>query len=121
MHGHEPPGRWSEAGAHAGGLFRDANVFSDKAALEILKEGETCCLEDYERMLRDTASVKLRPLIGKLVTKQRAHIRSLDGLMSRLENGSSEGEKHEVKGPVTRPSRVRCPGGSGLGERFLSF
>ncbi|MGH8526115.1 MAG: hypothetical protein ACREXY_18500 [Gammaproteobacteria bacterium] len=80
-----PQGKWSEFGAMAGGLFRDANVFSDKAGLEILKEGEECSLEDYEQILQDTATVNnLRPLIGKLVTKQRAHIRSLSGLMSRL-------------------------------------
>lgn len=81
----EPQGKWPEFGTLAGGLFRDANVFSDKAGFAILKEGEECSLEDYEQILQDTATVKnLRPLIGKLVTKQRAHIRSLGGLMLRL-------------------------------------
>jgi hypothetical protein len=80
----KPQGKWSEFGTLAGGLFRDANVFGDTAGLEILKEGEECSLEDYEQMLHDTAVPKnLRPLIRKLVTKQRTHVRCLSGLMSR--------------------------------------
>ena len=68
----------------AGGLFHDAHVFSEKAALRVLKQGEECSLEDYEHMLQDTAMPRtLKPLISKLVRKQRAHIRALSRLMSK--------------------------------------
>lgn len=80
----ESQGKRSELGTLAGGLFRDANVYSDKAGLEILKVGEACTLEDYEQMLQDTAVPKsLRPLIRKLAMKQRTHIRCLSALVSR--------------------------------------
>ncbi|MDQ3565136.1 MAG: hypothetical protein M3436_13690 [Pseudomonadota bacterium] len=80
----EPRNTLSELGTLAGGLFHDAHVFSDKAGLKVLKQGEECGLEDYEHMLQDTAMPRtLKPLISKLASKQRAHIRALSGLMSK--------------------------------------
>ncbi|MGH8487416.1 MAG: hypothetical protein ACREXS_00705 [Gammaproteobacteria bacterium] len=80
----EGPGKWSGLSTVAGGLFHDAHVFSDKAGLKVLKQGEECSLEDYEHMLQDTAMPpSMKPLISKLVRKQRAHIRALSGLMSK--------------------------------------
>ena len=85
----EPQGKWSELGTLAGGLFHDAHVFSDKAGLKVLKQGEECSLEDYEHMLQDTAMPRtLKPLISKLVSKQRAHIRALSGFDVAPENES---------------------------------
>lgn len=97
--GHKAQGKWSEFGTLAGGLFRDANMFSDKAALEILKAGEECSLEDYEQILRDTAIVEtLKPLIGRLVTKQRVRIRSLKDLCRGSRIAGREMNKDDVKG-----------------------
>ena len=56
----------------------------NRAGLRVLKQGEECSLEDYEHMLPDTAMPRtLKPLISKLVSKQRAHIRTL-GLMANV-------------------------------------
>ena len=103
----EPPGKWSELGTLAGGLFHDAHVFSDKAGLKVLKQGEECSLEDYEHTLQDTAMPRtLKPLISKLVSKQRAHIRALSGLMSKdpLLCGSLRRSNDEVE---ARSRRIR--------------
>lgn len=97
----EAPDKWSELGTLAGGLFHDARVFSDKAGLRVLKEGEECSLEDYEHMLQDTTMpLTLKRLISKLVSKQRAHIRALSGLVSTPKNRSLRHEKRNAKDPL---------------------
>ncbi len=97
----EAPDKWSELGTLAGGLFHDAHVFSDKAGLKVLREGEECSLEDYEHMLQDTTIPRtLKPLISKLVSKQRAHIRALSGLVSTPKKGSLGHEKRNAKHPL---------------------
>ncbi|MGH8534176.1 MAG: hypothetical protein ACREV1_16030 [Gammaproteobacteria bacterium] len=97
----EPPGKWSKLGTLAGGLFHDAHVFSDKAGLKVLKGSEECSLEDYEHMLQDTGMPRtLKPLISKLVSKQRTHIRALSGLVSRPQKRSSRHEKRNARDPL---------------------
>ena len=106
----EPRGKWSDLGTLAGGLFHDAHVFSDKAGLKVLKQGEESSLENYEHMLQDAAmSRTLTSLISKLVSKQRAHIRALSGLMSKdpLFCMSFRRSNDEVEARLRRSSPVR--------------
>lgn len=68
----------------AASLFDDGNRFGDKAALETLKEGEESGLKEYQAVLhRDALSPEVKPLIGSLETKQKAHVRALEDLMMR--------------------------------------
>ena len=110
----EAPGKWSELGTLAGGLFRDAHVFSDKARLKVLKQGEECSLENYEHMLQETATPRtLKPLINKLANKQRAHIRALS-VMSKdpsfrvsLRRSNDEVEARSDRSRRSSPVRFR--------------
>ncbi len=69
----------------AASLFGDANPFRDKAALDTLKEGEESGLKEYQAVLhRDALSPEVKPLIGSLETKQKAHVRALKDLMMRV-------------------------------------
>ncbi len=107
----EPQSKWSELSTLASGLFHDAHVFSDKAGLRVLMQGEECSLENYEHMLQDTAmSRTLKPLISKLVSKQRTHIRALSGLMSK-DPLSLRRSNYEV-GKRDRAALAKLAGGS---------
>lgn len=69
----------------AASLFDDGNRFGDKAALEALKEGEESGLKEYQAVLHRAAlSPEVKPLIGCLETKQKAHVRALEDLMMRV-------------------------------------
>lgn len=62
-----------------------AKLFGDKAALKALKEGEENGLKEYQELRADTnIPVEITGLIDNLVAHQRAHIQTLDGLMSRI-------------------------------------
>ncbi len=66
-------------------LFDDVDRFGDKAALEALKEGEESGLKEYQAVLyHDALSPEVKPLIRSLETKQQAHVRALDDLMTRV-------------------------------------
>ncbi len=65
--------------------FGDANPFGHKAALEALKEGEESGLKEYQAVLHhDALPSAVKPLIGSLETKQQAHVRALEDLMTRV-------------------------------------
>ncbi|MGQ0594727.1 MAG: DUF2383 domain-containing protein [Gammaproteobacteria bacterium] len=75
---------WSHRRMDAARLFGDVNRFGDKAALEVLKEGEETGLKEYQAVLHHRAlSPEVKSLIKSLKTKQQAHVRALDNLMSR--------------------------------------
>jgi hypothetical protein len=62
-----------------------AQLFGDKAALKVLKEGEEKGLKEYEDVLGDTGIPQdQKTLISDLLATQRMHVRTIDGLMSRV-------------------------------------
>ncbi|MGH8588852.1 MAG: DUF2383 domain-containing protein [Gammaproteobacteria bacterium] len=61
-----------------------ANIFGDRVVLRALKAGEESGAKRYQEVLEATAvPAELKPLFLDLLAKQEAHIRTLDGLMSR--------------------------------------
>lgn len=55
----------------------------DKTALEILKQREIGCLENYEDALRDTETPSdIETLLKKLAAKQRWRINALNEFMT---------------------------------------
>jgi hypothetical protein len=57
----------------------------DKAALKALKEGEESGLKEYQEVLQDTDTPpEVKTVINSLLSKQQAHIRTLDGLIAQL-------------------------------------
>ncbi len=62
-----------------------AQLFGDKAALKVLKEGEESGLKEYADVLSDTGIPQdQKTLISDLVASQRMHVQTIDGLMSRV-------------------------------------
>jgi len=62
-----------------------AQLFGDKATLKALKEGEESGLKEYADVLGDTGiSQDQKTLISELLATQRMHVRTIDGLMSRI-------------------------------------
>ncbi|MGH8538684.1 MAG: DUF2383 domain-containing protein [Gammaproteobacteria bacterium] len=79
-------GTWSKV------VMGAANIFGDKMVLRALKAGEESGLKRYQEVLETTATpVELKPLFLELLAKQQAHVRALDGLMSKLDGLMSKG------------------------------
>lgn len=61
-----------------------ANIFGDRVVLRALKAGEESGAKRYQEVLEASAvPAELKPLFLDLLAKQQAHIRTLDGLMSK--------------------------------------
>jgi len=61
-----------------------ANIFGDRVVLRALKAGEESGFKRYQEVLETNAMpTELKPLFLDLLAKQQAHIRALDGLMSK--------------------------------------
>ena len=72
-------GAWSKI------VMGTAQLFGDKAALKALKEGEESGLKEYADVLGDAGIPQdQKPLISDLLATQRMHVRTIDGLMSRV-------------------------------------
>ncbi len=73
-------GTWSKV------VIGAANIFGDRIVLRALKAGEESGFKRYQEVLEaDAAPAELKPLFLELLAKQQAHIRILDGLMSKTE------------------------------------
>ncbi len=71
-------GTWSKV------VMGAANIFGDRVALRALKAGEESGFQRYQEVLGASAMpAELKPLFLDLLAKQQAHIRALDGLMSK--------------------------------------
>jgi len=73
-------GTWSKV------VMGAASIFGDRVVLRALKAGEESGFKRYQEVLEATAAMpaeELRPLFLDLLAKQQAHIRTLDGLMSK--------------------------------------
>lgn len=72
-------GTWSKV------VMGTAKLFGDKVALKALKEGEESGLKEYQELREDTnMPAQMTGLVSTLLANQRAHIQTLDGLMSRV-------------------------------------
>jgi len=61
-----------------------ANIFGDRMVLRALKAGEESGFKRYQEVLQTPATPEeLKPLFLDMLAKQHAHIRILDGLMSK--------------------------------------
>ena len=61
-----------------------ASIFGDSMVLRALKAGEESGCKRYQEVLEASATpVELKPVFRDLLAKQQAHIRTLDGLMSK--------------------------------------
>ncbi|MGH8581511.1 MAG: DUF2383 domain-containing protein [Gammaproteobacteria bacterium] len=79
-------GTWSKV------VMGAANIFGDRMVLRALKAGEESGLKRYQEVLEATATpAELKPLFLDLLAKQHTHIRTLDGLMSKLDGLMSKG------------------------------
>ena len=77
-------GTWSKV------VMGAANIFGDRTVLRALKAGEESGFKRYQEVLEPTATpAELKPLFLNLLAKQQAHIRILDGLLSKAEYSSS--------------------------------
>jgi hypothetical protein len=75
-------GTWSKV------VMGAASIFGDRVVLRALKAGEESGFKRYQEVLEATTTAttmpaELRPLFLDLLEKQQAHIRTLDGLMSK--------------------------------------
>ncbi|MGH8562916.1 MAG: DUF2383 domain-containing protein [Gammaproteobacteria bacterium] len=71
-------GTWSKVAMGA------ANIFGDRMVLRALKAGEESGAKRYQEVLEAPAvPAELKPLFVDLLAKQQAHIRILEGLMSK--------------------------------------
>ncbi|MFH0342163.1 MAG: hypothetical protein ACHBNF_08540 [Chromatiales bacterium] len=71
-------GTWSKV------VMGAANIFGDRMVLRALKAGEESGFIRYHEVLETTATPEeLKPLFLDLLAKQQAHIRILDGLLSK--------------------------------------
>ncbi|MGH8590946.1 MAG: DUF2383 domain-containing protein [Gammaproteobacteria bacterium] len=72
-------GTWSKV------VMGAANIFGDRVVLRALKAGEESGFKRYQEVLEATTTMpaELKPLFLDLLAKQQAHIRTLDGLMSK--------------------------------------
>jgi rubrerythrin len=63
-----------------------ANIFGDRMVLRALKAGEESGFKRYQEVLQTPAiPEKLKPLFLDMLAKQQAHIRIVDGLISKAE------------------------------------
>ncbi len=61
-----------------------ATIFGDRIVLRALKAGEESGFKRYQEVLEPTATpAELKPLFLDLLAEQQAHIRILDGLLSK--------------------------------------
>jgi hypothetical protein len=62
-----------------------ASIFGDRVVLRALKAGEESGFKRYQEVLEATTAMpaELKPLFLDLLAKQQAHVRTLDGLMSK--------------------------------------
>jgi hypothetical protein len=62
-----------------------ASIFGDGVVLRALKAGEESGFKRYQEVLEATSGMppELKPLFLDLLAKQQAHIRTLDGLISK--------------------------------------
>ena len=62
-----------------------ASIFGDKVVLRALKAGEESGFKRYQEVLEATTAMppELKPLFLDQLAKQQAHMRTLDGLMSK--------------------------------------
>jgi len=72
-------GTWSKV------VMGAASIFGDRVVLRALKAGEESGFKRYQEVLEATTAMpaELKPLFLELLAKQQAHIRTLDGLMSK--------------------------------------
>jgi hypothetical protein len=72
-------GTWSKV------VMGAANIFGDRTVLRALKAGEESGFKRYQEVLEATTAIpaELKPLFLDLLAKQQAHIRTLDGLLSK--------------------------------------
>ncbi|MDQ3773629.1 MAG: PA2169 family four-helix-bundle protein [Pseudomonadota bacterium] len=72
-------GTWSKV------VMGAASIFGDSVVLRALKAGEESGCKRYQEVLEATTAIpaELKPLFLGLLAKQQAHIRTLDGLMSK--------------------------------------
>jgi hypothetical protein len=71
-------GTWSKV------VMGAATIFGDRMVLRALKAGEESGFKRYQEVLEASATpMELKPLFLDLLAKQQAHIRTLDGLMSK--------------------------------------
>ncbi|CAN5760757.1 hypothetical protein BH20PSE1_BH20PSE1_04320 [soil metagenome] len=80
-------GTWSKI------IMGAANIFGDRMVLRALKAGEESGFKRYQEVLQTPAiPEELKPLFLDMLAKQQAHIRILDGLMSKGEFSTSRSE-----------------------------
>lgn len=62
-----------------------ASIFGDSVVLRALRAGEESGFKRYQEVLEATTAMpaELKPLFLDLLAKQQAHIRTLDGLLSK--------------------------------------
>ena len=83
--GGEPSDSSGAWGAWAKTVQGTMNLFGDASALKSLKEGEEHGLKDYEDALNDqNLPADCQALIRGLIPRQRQHITTLDGLVTRV-------------------------------------
>jgi hypothetical protein len=72
-------GTWSKV------VMGAANIFGDRVVLRALKAGEESGFKRYQEVLEATTAMpaELKPLFLDQLAKQQAHMRTLDGLMSK--------------------------------------
>ncbi len=72
-------GTWSKV------VMGAASIFGDRVVLRALKAGEESGSKRYQEVLEATTAMpaELKPLFLDQLAKQQAHIRALDGLISR--------------------------------------
>jgi len=91
----QQPERWSAQNFGSWGTWSKvimgaANIFGDRMVLRALKAGEESGSKRYQEVLQTPAiPEELKPLFLELLAKQQAHIRILDGLMSKAEYSTS--------------------------------
>jgi demethoxyubiquinone hydroxylase (CLK1/Coq7/Cat5 family) len=77
----EGSGAW---GAFAKAVEGTAKLLGNKPALKALKEGEEHGLKEYEEALDDGISPELQSVVRTQISRQQAHIQTLDRLLATV-------------------------------------
>lgn len=84
-------GSWFKWGAGSAYPLSDATLFSDEAAILVLKEAEEHTLKNYNDILDDRPRpIRIRSLIQSLIVKQQSHIWALDQILRTAEQSAAE-------------------------------
>ncbi|MES1244725.1 MAG: DUF2383 domain-containing protein [Acidobacteriota bacterium] len=85
QHGGKPSKDSGPWGAFAKAIEGTAKLLGNTSALKALKEGEEHGLKEYENALNDhDLPADCQALIRSIIPRQRAHISTVDRLMSRV-------------------------------------